>query len=196
MTRPDSALIREQSKVDFAARGYPAPSAGSPDPLEVVVDQAIAYIEFVTWRKLDSSMPASIEPLATQAARMRTEQIVMQAQEDTVETAGDVDLISSFGAGSYTETRKDTTKPSTPGVLNPWPALNELLWMLLGLGPGEVNDLVDQRRDYWRYILGLQPNAPSWAIVEADWSRGLSGNAAPVGVITDEFWSEPWSRYV
>jgi hypothetical protein len=196
MTRPDAAFIRSISQVDFAARGYPEPAGTDPDPLQFVVAGANSYVEFITWRLLDASMPTMLEPIAQLAVRMRTEQVVMQGQEDTVETAGDVDLISSFSAGAYSETRKDPERRAEQRALNPWPALNDVLWMLLGLVPGEDNELVDGRRDYWRYILGMAPNPPAWSTVEVDWSQGLSGNSLGYGSMYGIDPNEPWSRYL
>ncbi len=167
MAEPTAADIRAISQVNFDGLGYPE---GSPDPLDVVVDMAVAYIENVTARDYDDAQPAGYDSLMLQAARMRTEQIVYESQEEHAETAGDVDLISGFSAGSYSESRRDTQAMGTGArALNPWPALERLLWLLLTLAPGETNDAVEDRYSYWRSMLGYAPD-PAWSIVEVDWA--------------------------
>src|SRR5437764_676041 len=156
MNAPTAADIREWSRVDFADPDldYPEPSGSDPDPLQPVVDRATSYVSFVTGRTYDGTVPGLLVPLMNQAAQMRTEQIAQQLKADTVETAGDIDLIGSFSAGGYSETRHDPDRRGEQRALNPWPALADLLWLLMTLLPGEVNAAVDQMRDYWRYILG------------------------------------------
>lgn len=196
MNTPTAAAVREWSNVDFATKGYPEPGPSEPDRLQTVVDRAAAYVTFVTARPLDSTMPALFMPLAQQAVQMRTEQIVERSQGDVVESAGDIDMIASFSAGDYSETRKDTGKRETQTNLNPWPALNELLWMLLGLAPGETNEAVSERLDWWRYMLGMQPNAPAWQMVEVAWRANGYGayGYAPLGVF-DGYVLEPGDPY-
>jgi hypothetical protein len=187
-TAPTAADVRAHSLVNFDEFGYPE---DTPDPLQYVVDQANAWLTIVTGRYYPpvTDPPTTTTgdrmlPLMDQAVRMRTEQIVMQSQQDNVETAGDFDLIQSFSAGSYSETRRDNMKNSQ--MINPWPALNNLLWLLLGLTPEEIaaggNPAVDARRDYWLWLMtGVQP--PAWATVEVDWAQGLgqAGDLRAIG---------------
>lgn len=186
MQKPTATTVREASRVNFSDPdiGYPPPSAGNPDPLQEPVDQALAYVTYVTGREFDDTVPAMMEPIMRQVARMRTEQITQEGKADNVETAGDFDMLSGFTAGPYSETRRGLADAdeAKAGMLNPWPALNRLLWLLLGLAPGETNDLVDERRDYWRYMLGLTPAAPAWEIVEVAWQQNqIFGNVLPPG---------------
>jgi hypothetical protein len=172
MATPDATQIREWSQVDFAGRGF---AEATPDPLQVKVDEGIAYLSQVTGRTFDPPPPDVVLPVLNAALRMRVEQLVMQSQDDVVETAGDFDLIGSFSAGSYSETRREIGE--TTRVLNPWPALEEMLWLLMTSTPAEVaaggNAAVDERLDYWRWVLGLGTVAPSWAMVEVNWAGGL-----------------------
>jgi hypothetical protein len=183
---PTAANVRSWSDLDFAGAGLPE---GSPDPLQVWVDRAVSYVTWVTARGYDDLViPAHVLDLLNQAVQMRTEQVVMQSRAEQVETAGDIDLIQSFNAGAYSETRRDVSRRGESRALNPWPALDSILWMLMTLGPGEINDRVSERLDYWRYMLGLQPNAPSWSVVEVDWAN----QALPRDQISPY---EPWSMY-
>lgn len=188
MQPPTASDIRTASRVNFADPdlGYPPPTPPAVDPLQEVVDQALSYITYVTGRPYDPAvaLPPLLEPIMRQAARMRTEQIVQEGKSDNVETAGDFDMLSGFTAGPYSETRRGMADAdeAKAGMLNPWPALNRILWLLLGLAPGEVNDAVDERRDYWRYMLGLAPNAPAWQVIEVDWrDNQIFGNTLPPG---------------
>jgi hypothetical protein len=179
MDRPDATRVREISQVDFDGRGFPAPEGADPDPLQLTVERACAYVEFITARVLDGSMPAMLDPIAEQAVQMRTEQIMFQTSDENAEVAGDFDLIGSFSAGSYSETRRDFMRQQGQiKPLNPWPALNDLLWMMLSLVPGEANAVVEARADYWRALDGPMP--PAWEVVEVDWSPpGLSSGRLP-----------------
>lgn len=164
MDRPDAAAILKLSKVDFDALGY-----GDEGDMQVIVDQADAYVEFVTARGLDSSMPSQLASIATQTCRMRTEQIAFQAQEDYIEGAAD-DIVGSFTAGSYSETRHDPTRRGETKALNSWPALSDLLWLLLGTTSSLPNDAVDERREYWMMML-MNIFAPAFAVTEVAWAN-------------------------
>lgn len=190
-TIPDAAAIRAMSQVDFASRGF---TDATPDPLQVKVDEAVAYLTAVTGRTYTNPEPPDIVlPVLNATLRMRVEQLVMQSQDDVVETAGDFDLIASFTAGAYSETRRDIGESKR--VLNPWPALEEMLWLLMTSTPAETaaggNAAVDERRDYWRWVLGIAPPAPAWSMVEVDWSNGLGG----VGRLGNSFQGDAYGAW-
>jgi hypothetical protein len=174
-TAPTAAEVRARSRLDFSAEGYPEDD-GELGLQERVVDPAVNWLWYVTARSYSDAQTdqfPQIEDMLDLAVRMRSEQIVLQARYDQLETSADIDMISSFSAGLYSETRRgsnDTVKP--PRMLNPWPPLNDLLWLLLGLFPGETNDLVSDRADYWEELMTGQV-APAWGTVEVDWGRGM-----------------------
>jgi hypothetical protein len=150
VTTPDAAAIREWSKLDFDSLSY------SDDvDLQRILDQAISYVWFVTGRKADTNLPADFEGLMRQAIQMRTEQVAYLSQESLVETI--TDGLQSFSAGAYSESRLDPT--SMAKLINPWPDLNSVLWMLM----------TEEKRDYWNErLLGI--NAPAWEVTSVDWS--------------------------
>jgi hypothetical protein len=199
MTAPTSADIRSWSKLDFTDPdvGYPAPAQGQTDPLDFVTAQANAYVTFVTARPLDQTMPDLLVPIAQGAVLRRAEQLIEVAGPDQIDTAADIDMVQAFTAGTYSETRRDTTaRPNGPVTLNPWPELDRALWLLLSDTPDEATaaaggavSQVAQRRDYWRWMCGLAPNLPAWETVEVDWSRGLDYMQSSISPY------EPWSRY-
>lgn len=134
-------------------------------------------------------MPAKLAPVALEAAALTTAQLVVQSDPDYLGTIND-DSLAAFSIGPYSETRRDPTKTPSKGalLLNPWPRLNDALWLLLGLLPGEVNAVVSDKYDYWITLLtGLQ--APAWALEEIDWTgtRGLGwwGLPEPIPFVPD-----------
>lgn len=176
---PTASDIIGASKLDFPEKGY-----ADATELQPVVDQAVDWLAYVTSRRYSDAQTDSFPEVKSAmdlAVRMRTEQLVLTAQPEILETAADFDLIASFSAGLYSETRRgigEAVSKGGKGALNPWPALNDLLWMLLGLFPGETNDNVLDRYDYWMALL-MGQNAPSWQVVEVDWGRGMGLDAWP-----------------
>jgi hypothetical protein len=174
---PTPTDIRAWSKLDLDREGY---AEGEDALLSVQLERAVAYLGYVTGRTYDQAQTDQFPMAKTmldQAVQMRTEQVILSLSDDALSSVGDIDTIASFSAGPYSETRKDTTDNKRT-ALNPWPPLNDLLWLLLGLMPGETNDAVLDRYDYWRALLsGI--NAPAWQVVEVDWGRGLGLNDWP-----------------
>lgn len=171
-TPPTTADIRAWSSLDFPLLLYGEDAAGQAR-LQLQLDRAVMYVGWVTSRQYSDAQTDTFGLVKTamdQAVQMRTEQVVLGLAADTLETVGDIDLIQTFSAGQYSETRKDTDRQKQS--LNPWPMLDEILWMLLGLFPGETNDRVAERYGYWLALLrGFNP--PSWEVIETDWGRGM-----------------------
>jgi hypothetical protein len=169
---PTAEEVIAASRVDFPLEGYP-----DAESLEPIVLNATDWLTYITGRRYSDTQTdeyAEIERTMDLAVRMRTEQIVMQSRADNVETAGDFDLLTSFSAGAYSESRRELARPKADQrPLNPWPALNDLLWLLLGLYPGEVNQTVTDRMEYWEELLGADDVAPAWEIIEVNWGRGM-----------------------
>jgi hypothetical protein len=180
MDRPDAAAVKAAlPRFDWSGHGF-ADNA----ELEPVVDAAVAYVESVTWRTLDATMPAGLAPIALRASALRTAQDIVLSEDDYIGTIND-DSIQSFSIGPYSETRRDNSTlrgGRSPAVerLNPWPQLERLLWLLLSLVPGESNPRVEERRDYWRWLASGIP-APASQLQEVDWTNGLSGHGTYAG---------------
>jgi hypothetical protein len=99
-------------KFDWAARGY---AAGTPDPLQPLVDEAVSYVTLVTGRPIDATMPAVLVATANRAITLRTAQDVLLGDDAYVETVMD-DAIVSFSIGPYSETRARRTARSMTAV--------------------------------------------------------------------------------
>jgi hypothetical protein len=163
---PTAEDVRLWSKVSFVDLGYPPTD---PDPLQVLVDRAVAYVQSTTGRMLDDTFPDSTTntPNAQAAVQYTTEMLAYESQEDYLETAAD-DVVQSFTAGNYSEVRVDPEKRSKMGPLNANPALNRALWSLM----------TEEKQDAW-YALETGKNAPAMATTEVDWG-GWYGPYEPV----------------
>lgn len=164
MEAPTTIEIRRWSKVAFDDLEFEAPATPTveePDPLDVVVARAIDYILDVTGRTLED-IPTTLVTTAQEAVQRRTEQLAYKSQEDEAETASDVDMIQSFSAGSYSESRINTERATkfAPHRVNPWPLLNDMLMRLM----------TPEKLEWWREQWGEMP--PAFAIQETDWAIG------------------------
>jgi hypothetical protein len=104
------------------------------------------------------TVPAGQEPLVQQAVQGLAEMLTYQTSAENLETLSDFDLIKSFSAGPYSETRRDAGDAMKARLLVAWPWLSDLLWGLL----------TPDRYDYWTAFFGGQ-NAPAFAVTEMDW---------------------------
>lgn len=152
MVAPTAAEVRGWSKLDFDALGY------DDTQLQVLVDRSVANFANTTGRPVDSNIPTEIVPLVQQAIQGLTEQAAYRAQEDNLETLSDFDLISTFSAGPYSETRRSPDEMMKARMINAWPWLNRLLWDLL----------TPDKYDYWVFFFSGQL-APSFAVTEMNW---------------------------
>jgi hypothetical protein len=171
-----AAQIRLISDLNFTRLGLTDDAK-----LQVFVDRAAGYIFSVTGLSYATaeSAPLALGPddsalvvsLIQQAIQMRTEQIILQGRADYIESAAENDVIQSFSAGLYSESRRDPARASKTTSINSWPALNELLWMLM----------TPERYAWWySYVTGEAP--ADFAVVAVDWNT--YGGALQ--------WFEPW----
>lgn len=183
MNPPSAADVRLASRLNFGDPdiGYPAPQGSGDDLLDPVVVEATSYVTFVTARKYDASVPDLLVSIMEQVARMRTEQLVQEGKADSVDTVSDFDMITSFTAGTYSENRRTMAdaNEAKAGMLNPWPALNRMLWLLLTPYPGD-DPAIEDRLEFWRWFLGIGAVAPAWQTVEVAWeANSVFGSPVP-----------------
>jgi hypothetical protein len=158
---PTVADIETWSRIDFAGLDNPYTEV---DLLRMIY-RACAYLAAITGRPIDDTMPPNLVPIAQDAVQLRVEQEAMQFQEDYIETAND-DLIQSFTAGNYSETRKEPGRlrytGATTGIpeINTNPLLNWDLWLLM----------TSDQQDYWRYIV-QGAGGVAFEVTEADWAN-------------------------
>src|SRR4051812_42789835 len=150
MTEPDTATIVGQSK-------YEGLTGASSQDQEVYVRAAKAsFLNITGWTW--ETLPPGKEPLAEMSVRGLAEQVAIQTSPEIIETLADWDLIASFSAGQYSETRRSAEDAFKARELNPWPWLNQLLWGLL-----EPNKF-----DWWRTFFSGE-NPPAWGIQSVTW---------------------------
>ena len=169
MVAPTAADVRGWTKLDLDELGY-----GDDSSLQVLVDRSVSNFTNITGQVL-SALPDSLVPSAQEAIQGLVEQTVFRAQEDNLETLSDFDLISSFSAGGYSETRRSPDEMMKAKMINAWPWLNELLWQLL----------TPDKYDYWMaYFSGSF--GPSFEVTPVNWGLG-----AAVGE-----WDDPWGGWL
>lgn len=140
-------------RFDWAAAGY-ADGAS----LDEEAADAVEYVQNVTWRKLDDTMPAQFARSAARAVVLRTQQQVQQADADTVEAAAD-ELFTSSSAGGASESRRafsDYKSANEALMVNRWPALNDLLWAVM----------TAEAQAWWRAFLTNQMPAVPAAVLQ------------------------------
>lgn len=171
MALPTAATIRARSKIDFAGLGFV-----TDEELQPLVDAAIGLVTRFTGQAWDlggvySNYPpaAGTEPLAMLAVIRLTEMSAYRAQEDIAETLADFDLISSFSAGSYSETRRGG-KDSMEANLATW---RTIFWPLM---------TYDAQDEWLQMTTGV--NAPAFGVTEVDW--GASFGDVRLGGLPDD----------
>jgi hypothetical protein len=157
METPTAVQMREWSLLNYDRLGY------TDDPkLQRKVDQACAYVASVTGQDFAALVPrpplqeAQLASLMEQCIQLRTEQIVLQSQPDHAESAASNEVVQSFGAGLYNESRRD------PNVerkrLNTWPQLDELL----------TGAMTPERFAEWEALVDNEV-LPWWDVQEVNW---------------------------
>lgn len=156
MTAPTAAQIREWSKVDFNTLGF-----SDDADLQVLVDRSVTLFAQITGRPVDATMPVEYDRAVEQVIQRMVEVLAFQAQQEYVETLSDFQLIASFSAGSYSETRRSLTEIKDARMLVADPALNALLLTLL------TPDMQDFWIGWWS---GQIP--PGFEVTEVAWMLG------------------------
>lgn len=143
----------------------PIPLAGAPTPAELRdwsevaavdaaddvklgrwINRAVAYVEQTTGRIPITTVPAALAEIARQAVQMRVEQIALGSTAQGVAAQVNVSRTTSFSVPGYSRSVKDSASDKPHGdVVNSWPALNDLLWLLM----------TPERRAEWAARLGL-----------------------------------------
>jgi hypothetical protein len=181
-TPTGSYVVGRAPRFDWAAAGYPdGPS------LDDEAADAVEYVENITWRKLDESMPAAWARSAARAVVMRTQQQVTQADPDMVESAAD-ELTNSQGAGGASESRRafsDFKSANEALLVNRWPALNDLLWAVM----------TPEARAWWlAFLKGEMPALPAafleggFNVVQVAWD---AAHYAPYENVTPGYLNPP-----
>jgi hypothetical protein len=152
VTTPSVDDIKAWSAVDFANL---VPDDGV---LQVLIDRAVGWFQQITGRVVDDTMPSEFEATTREALQRMVEVAAYQRQPDQIETVADFMLISSFSAGSYSETRRGLDEIAKAKAITGDPYLNSLL---LGL-------LTPDQMDWWLAWWSGE-NPPAFEVTEVDW---------------------------
>lgn len=121
---------------------------------------AISSFKRITGVNFDT-VSADDEPLVEHAITGLAEMVMAQSDPEYLETLADFDLIQSFNAGPYSETRRGAEDAMKARRLVAWPWLSDVLWNLL----------TPDKYDYWVSFFSGK-NAPAWTTQEVDWDFG------------------------
>jgi hypothetical protein len=167
---PTAANIRAASKLDFCEYGYAVANDANPGGLQEIVDQAESMFWRVTGQTLDeitpnapgSNLSPGPAPLVRRVITGMTEHFVMAGSPDTLDTQSDWDLIQSFSAGPYSETRRGAADMMQGRMLFPVPWISMALWSLCSF----------ERYSFWiQFFSGV--NMPAWETGDVFWTEGL-----------------------
>jgi hypothetical protein len=153
---PTATQIKERSQVDFASLGYE-----TDEEIERLAAALAPTLEWITGRTL-ATLPPEYDETATLAISRMTATLAYQEQPDQIETISDFLVLSSFSAGSYSESRRSLTELRDAKLISGDPVLNSLL---MGL-------LTEEKLEWWMgWWTGVIP--PSFEITEVDWQHRL-----------------------
>jgi hypothetical protein len=125
------------------------------------VARAIAMFKRFTYLNDFTQIDPEVQPLVEQAIQGLAELFTVQQSADYMETLADFDLLQSFSAGAYSETRRSPEDAQKARLLVAWPWLSELLWSLM----------TPDAYDYWWQI--ITGNAvPAFDVQEVAWGEG------------------------
>lgn len=126
-----AAQIRTWSKVDFDDLGYDAPTGDDEDPLDVLIRRSEADLRATCDLNLaDLTGDDWRVPFVEEVLQALVEYRVGAYQGDVAETGADYDMIQSFGAGGYNETRRSIN--AGQNALHPVPRIARLMAAING----------------------------------------------------------------
>lgn len=150
MIAPSAAQIKEWTELDTLS------GASAVKAARTVARANAMFLRFTGLRF--ESVPVELEPLVEQAVQGLAELLTYQTSPETLEALSDFDLIKSFSAGPYSETRRDPAEAAKARLLVPWPWLSDSLWGFM----------TPERREFYDVMFGGKP-APSFSVSEMDW---------------------------
>lgn len=150
---------------------YPDPAGDAA--LEVVVTDSAALVSSLTCRDIGvgtgEDVPAALVPLAQRAVALKAEVLALGGTAEARAAAGASGRLASFNAGPYGESYFSPDIAARAGVLDPDPALHEVLWALA------TEDCRAAWLLLWASLRGENvPPPPAYAVEEIDWSPGLT----------------------
>jgi hypothetical protein len=150
MQAPTATDVQGWTELDLLKNA----DAAKASRIVAVAEALFLRITGQTW----DSIATADEPLVQQAVKGLSELTAYQDSPEYLETLSDFDLISSFSAGPYSESRRSPEDARKARMLVAWPWLSDLLWNLLT--PDQYN--------YWtEFFLDTPP--PAFEVTEVNW---------------------------
>lgn len=157
---PTAADVRAVSNLPWADYGPLLAKDTGPGGLQVIVDRAESAFFNITGQSL-GSIDSKFAPQVRRVIQAMVEGLAMQGSSDTIDTLSDWDLIVSFSAGPYSETRRTPADMFAGRMLWPVPWISMALWALL----------TDERFSFWlAFFTGVQQ--PAWMASDVFWEEG------------------------
>jgi hypothetical protein len=152
MNQPTATDIQAWTK-------QPDLKAATPEEADRTVRRSVAA--FKRFTGLDfSSVPDDLAPEVERAVQGLAELMTIQEGAEYVETLADFDLIQSFSAGNYSETRRSPEDAIKARRLVAWPWLNDLLWGLM----------TPDKHDEWLVFFDPDTVVPAMDVQEVGWA--------------------------
>lgn len=154
MDAPSASDVKGWSQSDLITGATPARLAQN-------VAIAISTFKKITGQSNFEVITEDDTAMVQRAITGLAEMVAQQSDPDYLEELSDWDLISSFSAGPYSETRRSPDEARKARLIVAWPWLSDLLWGLL----------TPDQYDWWvMFFSGV--NAPAFAVTEVDWRAG------------------------
>jgi hypothetical protein len=172
VTKPSPTDVRAASQVPFDTLGFSDDST-----LQRLIDVVWGWLGWATGQVLATWTDATLEPVATEIIARKVGALAYASKADQIETIADFKLISSFSAGSYSETRRSIQELRDASLIDADPFVNEYLWPLMTL---------EKRDEWWGWLTGKNP--PAFEVTEMIW------DGDPLRLDRVSEW-ESWSMY-
>lgn len=181
MDQPTAADVRTWGlpNTPWAEWGYV--EGLTPDSLERVTAAAAQQTLNVTGWGTWGAVPPQNEPLLEHAVTIMTQMFAAQSTPEYLETLSDFDLIQSFSAGSYSETRRSVDEAIKAKMLAAWPAAHAALFAAM---------TPDARDAYLAYLNGA--NVPGFETTEVLWGGSPYGVDPETAMATQYDVDAPW----
>lgn len=156
MVEPTAADVQSWTKLDALK------NAAADDAARIVAVAKSSFLK-ITGQSWTAILPQD-EPLVQQAVKGMAELTSYQDSPEYIETLADFDLIQSFSAGPYSETRRSPGDAMKARLLVAWPWLSDMLWNLL----------TPEKYDYWTAFFSDKPT-PAFDVQEMNWGDHYLG---------------------
>lgn len=169
MDTPTAEEVRLRS--ELLALRYPADDEERMAVLQRLLDDDAPVVSELTGRSIGiagtpgEEVPDYLQPVAVRAMALRAERMTIGGSAKARTGAVGALSLRSFTAGPYSESYFGPGEAATAKVLDPDPAIHELLWALA----------TEAKREYWLILWGIQARTPGFAVQGFNYRRQRGG---------------------